>query len=190
VGRPPNDGNTGRVHSYAMQRCAVQDWSQGDICSRHEVLVLCVPRHSPQCHTQRYRRRSRLSQSAAATTTTTAAICIPTSPSIHPKTFNQSSSPNPSPCPSSDLFGRCGPSAPPVSSPPTPPQPLSPHHQNPPGPTTWSRGQMPKPLAYDGPRFEQTDLSLQPNAPSAMGMVAEDPVRLVHGRKAVCEGGE
>ncbi|GFZ45545.1 hypothetical protein JCM24511_03271 [Saitozyma sp. JCM 24511] len=54
--------------------------------------------------------------------------------------------------------------------------------------TTWSRGQMPKPLAYDGPRFEQTDLTLQPNAPSAMGMVAEDPVRLVHGRKAVCEG--
>jgi NADH dehydrogenase (ubiquinone) Fe-S protein 6 len=56
--------------------------------------------------------------------------------------------------------------------------------------TTWSRGQMPKPLAYDSPRFEQTDLDLQPNAPSAMGMVAEDPVRLVHGRKAVCEGGE
>lgn len=39
-------------------------------------------------------------------------------------------------------------------------------------------------------RFEQTNLELQPNAPSAMGMVAEDPVRLVDGRKASCDGGE
>lgn len=39
-------------------------------------------------------------------------------------------------------------------------------------------------------RFEQTNLDLQPNAPSAMGMVAEDPVRLVNGRKASCDGGE
>ena len=39
-------------------------------------------------------------------------------------------------------------------------------------------------------RFEQTNLDLQPNAPSAMGMVAEDPVRLVDGRRASCDGGE
>ena len=31
---------------------------------------------------------------------------------------------------------------------------------------------------------------MQPNAPSAMGMVAEDPVRLVVARRAVCDGGE
>jgi hypothetical protein len=39
-------------------------------------------------------------------------------------------------------------------------------------------------------RFEQTNLDLQPNAPSAMGMVAEDPIRLVDGRRASCDGGE
>jgi hypothetical protein len=42
--------------------------------------------------------------------------------------------------------------------------------------------------AYD--RFEQTNLDLQPNAPSAMGMVAEDPIRLVDGRRASCDGGK
>jgi hypothetical protein len=39
-------------------------------------------------------------------------------------------------------------------------------------------------------RFEQTNLDLQPNAPSAMGMVAEDPIRLVDGRRASCDGGK
>ena len=39
-------------------------------------------------------------------------------------------------------------------------------------------------------RFEQTNLDLQPNAQSAMGMVAEDPIRLVDGRRASCDGGE
>jgi len=31
---------------------------------------------------------------------------------------------------------------------------------------------------------------MQPNAPSAMGMSAKEPVRLVDGRRAVCDGGE
>ena len=39
-------------------------------------------------------------------------------------------------------------------------------------------------------RFEQTAIELQPNAPSAMGMVAQDPVRMVSGRRATCDGGE
>ncbi|WVQ62015.1 uncharacterized protein L199_000148 [Kwoniella botswanensis] len=55
--------------------------------------------------------------------------------------------------------------------------------------TTWSTGQNPKPHAYDNQRFEQTALQFQPNAPSAMGMVSEDPVRLVNGRRATCDGG-
>lgn len=62
--------------------------------------------------------------------------------------------------------------------------------QSPNVPTTWSTNQNPKPHAYDNARFEQTAWEYQPNRPSAMGMVAEDPVRLVQGRKAACDGGE
>ncbi|AAW46749.1 conserved hypothetical protein [Cryptococcus deneoformans JEC21] len=61
--------------------------------------------------------------------------------------------------------------------------------QSPNVPTTWSTNQNPKPHAYDNARFEQTAWEYQPNRPSAMGMVAEDPVRLVQGRKAACDGG-
>ncbi|WWD17709.1 hypothetical protein CI109_102150 [Kwoniella shandongensis] len=85
------------------------------------------------------------------------------------------------------------------TSSPTPPAPVpskqptssSPAHlqQSPNVPKTWSTGQNPKPNAYDNVRFEQTSWEFQPNSPSAMGMVAEDPVRLVEGRKAVCDGG-
>ncbi|KIR27889.1 NADH dehydrogenase (ubiquinone) Fe-S protein 6 [Cryptococcus deuterogattii 99/473] len=61
--------------------------------------------------------------------------------------------------------------------------------QSPNIPTTWSTSQNPKPHAYDNARFEQTAWEFQPNEPSAMGMVAEYPVRLVQGRKAACDGG-
>lgn len=56
-------------------------------------------------------------------------------------------------------------------------------------PTTWSTSQRPRPGPYSGPRFEQTDMSLQPNPLSAMELVAQEPIRLVKGRKAVCDGG-
>jgi NADH dehydrogenase (ubiquinone) Fe-S protein 6 len=56
-------------------------------------------------------------------------------------------------------------------------------------PTTWSANQAPRPGPGAGPRFEQTDMSLQPNPLSAMELVAEEPIRLVQGRKAVCDGG-
>ncbi|OCF33913.1 NADH dehydrogenase (ubiquinone) Fe-S protein 6 [Kwoniella heveanensis CBS 569] len=62
--------------------------------------------------------------------------------------------------------------------------------QSPNVPSTWSTGQNPKPHAYDNQRFEQTALEWQPNPQSAMGMVAQDQVRLVHGRRATCDGGE
>ena len=71
---------------------------------------------------------------------------------------------------------------------PTPSTPKD-HQQSPNVPTTWSTSQNPKPRVFDDPRFEQIDLSLQPNSVSAMGMVAEDPVRLVLGRRATCDGG-
>lgn len=50
--------------------------------------------------------------------------------------------------------------------------------------------QAPRPAAAERPRFEQTDMSLQPRPLSAMQLVSEDPIRIVHGRKAVCDGGE
>jgi NADH dehydrogenase (ubiquinone) Fe-S protein 6 len=54
----------------------------------------------------------------------------------------------------------------------------------------WSTMQAPRPAAASLPRFEQTDMSLQPRPLSAMQLVSEDPIRIVHGRKAVCDGGE
>ncbi|KAG6336580.1 hypothetical protein ID866_2518 [Astraeus odoratus] len=54
---------------------------------------------------------------------------------------------------------------------------------------TWSTNQRPRPAARSGPRFEQTAMELQPNPLSAMELIANEPVRIVHGRKAVCDGG-
>lgn len=56
-------------------------------------------------------------------------------------------------------------------------------------PSTWSASQRPRPVGGEDPRFEQTVMELQPNPLSAMALIAEEPVRLVHGRKAVCDGG-
>ena len=55
---------------------------------------------------------------------------------------------------------------------------------------TWSTSQSPRPAGQSGPRFEQTNMELQPNPLSAMELLANEPVRLVHARKAVCDGGE
>lgn len=84
-----------------------------------------------------------------------------------------------------------------IPQPPAPlksyqPKPSDPEEQqqSPNVPGTWSTSQNPKKFVFDGPRFEQTDLSLQPNGLSAMGMVQEDPVRMVNGRRASCDGGE
>ena len=62
-------------------------------------------------------------------------------------------------------------------------------HQSPNYPTTWSTSQHPRPGLQSGPRFEQTDISLQPNPLSAIELIAQEPIRLVQGRKAVCDGG-
>jgi NADH dehydrogenase (ubiquinone) Fe-S protein 6 len=55
---------------------------------------------------------------------------------------------------------------------------------------TWSTSQSPRPAGQSGPRFEQTTMELQPNPLSAMELLANEPVRVVHGRKAVCDGGK
>ncbi|KAL0581618.1 hypothetical protein V5O48_000434 [Marasmius crinis-equi] len=56
-------------------------------------------------------------------------------------------------------------------------------------PSIWSSNQRQRPAAASGPRFEQTNMELQPNPLSAMEMIANEPVRIIHGRKAVCDGG-
>jgi len=61
--------------------------------------------------------------------------------------------------------------------------------QSPNYPSTWSTSQTPRPGLGSGPRFEQTAMDLQPNPLSAMELIANEPIRLVHGRKAVCDGG-
>ena len=54
---------------------------------------------------------------------------------------------------------------------------------------TWSTNQNPRPAGQSGPRFEQTIMELQPNPLSAMELLASEPVRLVDGRRAICDGG-
>ena len=61
--------------------------------------------------------------------------------------------------------------------------------QSPNYPSTWSTSQTPRPGVSSSPRFEQTTMDLQPNPLSAMELIAKEPIRLVHGRKAVCDGG-
>lgn len=85
----------------------------------------------------------------------------------------QTATPVPSPTPSQNL--------PPVEAPP----PQSPNRAE-----RWSTMQAPRPAAASLPRLEQTDMSLQPRPLSAMQLVSEDPIRVVHGRRAVCDGGE
>ncbi|PPQ80814.1 hypothetical protein CVT25_001939 [Psilocybe cyanescens] len=55
-------------------------------------------------------------------------------------------------------------------------------------PTTWSTSQAPRPGPGSGPRFEQTAMEFQPNPLSAMELISEEPIRLVQGRKASCDG--
>ncbi|KAJ3019397.1 UNVERIFIED_CONTAM: hypothetical protein HDU68_010672 [Siphonaria sp. JEL0065] len=55
---------------------------------------------------------------------------------------------------------------------------------------TWSKSQLEKAAATTGPRFEQTNMALQPNPVAAIDLIAAVPVTLVAGRKASCNGGE
>ncbi|KAI8066949.1 zinc-finger domain-containing protein [Gilbertella persicaria] len=55
--------------------------------------------------------------------------------------------------------------------------------------TTWSETQRPKSEALAGPRFEQTDLTTQPNPMAAIDLIAEEPIRFVNKRIAHCDGG-
>ncbi|CAG8635968.1 15419_t:CDS:2, partial [Racocetra fulgida] len=52
-----------------------------------------------------------------------------------------------------------------------------------------SRGSAVSPDAMVGPRFEQTDLEVQPNSVAAIDLIAEEPIHYVEGRIAICDGG-
>ncbi|CAG8810906.1 8694_t:CDS:2, partial [Gigaspora margarita] len=54
---------------------------------------------------------------------------------------------------------------------------------------TWSPNQRSKKDTMVGPRFEQTDLEVQPNTAAAIELIAEEPIHYVEGRIAVCHGG-
>ncbi|KAK0623201.1 hypothetical protein B0T14DRAFT_425273 [Immersiella caudata] len=53
----------------------------------------------------------------------------------------------------------------------------------------WSRSQRPRSEAMTGPRFEQTDYSMQPQPYSAMELIHKEPVRWTHDRIVACDGG-
>ncbi|WFD06645.1 hypothetical protein MVES1_001999 [Malassezia vespertilionis] len=44
---------------------------------------------------------------------------------------------------------------------------------------TWSPSQRPKSMAMRGPRFEQTNMPLQPASLSAMELINNEPIRMV-----------
>lgn len=64
-----------------------------------------------------------------------------------------------------------------------------PAKQSPNFPTTWSTSQRSRAEAYQDARFEQTISEFQPQPLSAMELIAQEPVRFVHGRIAECDGG-
>ncbi|EFX00453.1 NADH-ubiquinone oxidoreductase [Grosmannia clavigera kw1407] len=53
----------------------------------------------------------------------------------------------------------------------------------------WTRNQRPREQAMTGPRFEQTDFSLQPQPYSAMELIHQQPVRWTHDSVVSCDGG-
>jgi NADH dehydrogenase (ubiquinone) Fe-S protein 6 len=55
--------------------------------------------------------------------------------------------------------------------------------------TTWSASQQTRAQGQQGPRFEQTDLSLQPQPYAAIDLIAKEPIRFVDSDVAVCDGG-
>ncbi|KAJ3241626.1 hypothetical protein HDU78_001755 [Chytriomyces hyalinus] len=54
---------------------------------------------------------------------------------------------------------------------------------------TWSKSQASRQAAMTGPRFEQTNMALQPNPIAAIDLIAAVPVKMVAGRKVSCDGG-
>lgn len=54
---------------------------------------------------------------------------------------------------------------------------------------TWSRKQIPKSLAMQGPRFENVDIGKQPNPTPAIHLISKISVKKVHENIVSCDGG-
>ncbi|KAE8383759.1 zinc-finger domain-containing protein [Aspergillus bertholletiae] len=77
---------------------------------------------------------------------------------------------------------------------PTPPQPVdaaerSVQLQAPNRARTWAASQQPREKAMTGPRFEQTDMELQPQPYAAIELIHKQPVRWTKKRVVSCDGG-
>ncbi|EGG11831.1 uncharacterized protein MELLADRAFT_101543 [Melampsora larici-populina 98AG31] len=55
--------------------------------------------------------------------------------------------------------------------------------------TTWSKNQGVRSEAMKGPRFEQTAMDLQPFPLAAIDLIHQQPISMVSGRVASCDGG-
>lgn len=55
--------------------------------------------------------------------------------------------------------------------------------------TTWSTHQRPRSEAMSGPRFEQTELELQPTPQAGIELIAQVPIQEVDARIVSCDGG-
>ncbi|ORY90210.1 hypothetical protein BCR35DRAFT_299790 [Leucosporidium creatinivorum] len=55
--------------------------------------------------------------------------------------------------------------------------------------TTWTTTQAARTDAMVGPRFEQTAEAFQPRPLAAIELIKEQPIRIVEGRVAACDGG-
>ncbi|KAB5593628.1 Lactobacillus shifted protein [Ceratobasidium theobromae] len=71
-----------------------------------------------------------------------------------------------------------------IAKKPTNIHPQAPNREEP-----WSASQRPRPGPEFNARFEQTAMSLQPAPLSAQDLINYTPIRAVHGRRAVCDGG-
>ncbi|GAA5980785.1 hypothetical protein JCM10908_003867 [Rhodotorula pacifica] len=69
----------------------------------------------------------------------------------------------------------------------TPPQVST--AQSPNRETVWSKSQAPRTEAMVGPRFEQTAEVFQPRPLAAVELIKDEPIRLIQGRVAACDGG-
>ncbi|PWW71824.1 hypothetical protein C7212DRAFT_287371 [Tuber magnatum] len=63
------------------------------------------------------------------------------------------------------------------------------HLQAPNRATTWSSSQQARELGMVGPRFENTDVELQPAPYAAIELIHRQPVRFSEERVVVCDGG-
>jgi len=63
------------------------------------------------------------------------------------------------------------------------------HRQAPNRATTWSKSQRPREMGMVGPRFEQSNIELQPAPWAAIELIHQQPVSWTEKRVVACDGG-